>query len=194
MSSSLRSAALAMVCVGALADSALAATPVVARYDVVAVNMSNVGRRGLDTLDITVERWTTDAEFARLRDALFEKGSDSLTDALQKTRPRVGYIRSTSGGLGWNLYFARQEPLPGGGQRVVIATDRPMSFRERANNARSADYDLLIAEIRVDKNGQGQGRLMPMARLNFDDRSRELEIEGYASEPVRLTRVTANTR
>jgi hypothetical protein len=141
-----------------------------------------------------VERWTTDAEFAVLRDALLEKGSDALMEALQKTRPRVGYIRRSSGGLGWHLYFAHQEALAGGGYRVVIATDRPMTFGERANDPRSADYDFLIAELRVGKDGKGQGRLMPMARIAFDDRSRELEIEGYASEPVRLTQVTENKR
>ena len=149
---------------------------------------------GLDSLEITVERWTTDEEFAVLRDALLEKGSDALMDALQKTRPRAGYIRSSSGGLGWHLQYARKEPLPGGGYRVIIATDRPMGFWERANNPRSADYDFLIAELRVAADGKGRGKLLPMARVSFDDRSRELEIEGYASEPVRLTQVTENKR
>ena len=192
MRSSLRSVALAFVCAGTLAASAHAAAPL-ARYHAVAVNMSDVGRRGMDTLDITVERWTTDAEFAALRDALVEKGSDALLDTLQKTR-RAGYIRQSSGGLGWRLQFARKEPLPGGGYRVVIATDRPLGFWERRNNPRSADYEFLIAEMRVDKDGKGQGKLMPMARVHFDDRSHELEIEGYATEPIRLTRVTENTR
>lgn len=188
MTSMLRSVALAFVS-STFAASAQAASPV-ASYHAVAVNMSDVGRRGMDTLDISVERWTTDAELAVLKDALLEKGSDALLDALQKTR-RAGYIRPSSGGLGWRLQFARREPLPEGGYRVVIATDRPLGFWERAHSARSADYEFLIAEIRVDKHGRGQGKLLPMARLSFDDRSRELEIEGYASEPVRLTRVTA---
>jgi hypothetical protein len=192
MTSMLRSVALAVVCAGTVASAAGAAEPV-ARYHAVAVNMSDVGRRGMDTLDISVERWTTDAEFAALKDALVEKGSDALLAALQKTR-RAGYIRQSSGGLGWHLQFARKEPLPGGGYRVVIATDRPLGFWERMNNPRSADYEFLIAEMRVDANGQGQGKLMPMARVTFDERSNELEIEGYATEPVRLTRVTENTR
>lgn len=190
MSSTLRSLMPALACVLALAAPAAAATTPVASYHAVAVNMSDVGTRGVDSLEITVERWTTDEEFAVLRDALLEKGSDALLSALQKTRPRVGYIRRADGGLGWHLYYARKEALPEGGYRVVIATDRPMSFWERTNNPRSADYELLIAEMRVDKDGKGQGQLMPMARVSFDDKSNELEIEGYASQPVRLTQVT----
>jgi hypothetical protein len=192
MTSTLRTLALAFVCAGTLAPAASAAQPV-ATYHAVAVNMSDVGRRGMDTLDIAVERWTTDEEFAVLKDALVEKGSDALLSALQKT-PRAGYIRPSNGGLGWRLQFARREPLPSGGYRVVIATDRPLGFFERRNNPRSADYEFLIAEMRVDAHGKGQGKLMPMARITFDDRNNELEIEGYATEPVRLTRVTENRR
>jgi hypothetical protein len=190
MISTLRSVMAALIGVSALTGSAVAGTPPLASYHAVAVNMSNVGQRGLDTFDITVERWTTDEELGVLGSALLEKGSDALMDALQKTRPRVGYIRRSGGGLGWPLYFARKEESPSGGYRVVIATDRPMTFRERANNPRSADYDFLVAELRVGADGKGHGQLMPMARIDFDEASKDLSIEGYASEPVRLTQVT----
>jgi hypothetical protein len=159
-----------------------------------AVNTSDVGRQAMDTLDIAIERWTTDAEFAKLKDALVEKGSDSLLSELQNVKPRVGYIRRTGGGLGWDLRYARRSELPGGGYRVLFATDRPMSFFERSQNPRSAEYEFLLGEIRIGGNGKGEGKLVPMASVEYDEESRSLQIENYATEPVRLTQVTEEKR
>ena len=44
--------------------------------------------------------------------------------------------------------------------------------------------------MRIGADGTGWGKLIPMARVTFDEKRRVLEIEGYASQPVRLTRVT----
>lgn len=159
-------------------------------FHAVAVNLSNVGRQGMQTLDITIERWTTDAEFANLRDALVEKGSDGLLRELQKVKPRAGSIRSSTGGLGWDVQFAKRNELPGGGHRVVFATDRPMSFYERTTQPRSADYEFLLAEMRIGPDGKGEGKLVPMAKVTYNKAARAIEIENYATEPVRLTEVT----
>ena len=154
----------------------------------VAVNMTGVGAGSVGTLDITIERWSTDQERAKLKDILIEKGSDKLLDALHDMKPRVGFIR-TSQSLGWDLGFARETPLPGGGRRIVIATDRPMSFRERVNKPRSADYEFLLVEIRLDDKGKGQGKLVGAGKIEYNQETNTLEIENYGIEPVRLTQV-----
>jgi hypothetical protein len=148
----------------------------------------------MDNLDIAIERWTTDAEFAKLKDALVEKGGDSLLHELSSVKPRVGYIRRTGGGLGWDLRYARKTDLPSGGYRVVFATDGPMSFAERSTNPRSAEYEFLVGEIRIGRDGKGEGKLVPMASVEYDEESRSIQIENYASEPVRLTQVTEEKR
>jgi hypothetical protein len=160
-----------------------------ATYQAVAVNISNVGQAGMGQLDIRIERWTDEAEFGSLRDALLEKGSDGLLRQLTDLK-RVGTIRSATGGLGWDLRFARRNPLPGGGYRVVFATDRPMSFAERVNQPLSADYEFLLGEIRIGPDGKGEGKLVPRAKVTYNKGSRAIEIENYANEPVRLTKVT----
>jgi hypothetical protein len=50
-------------------------------------------------------------------------------------------------------------------------------------------------EIRVDKNGEGQGKLSIATKVNFDKSKNQIELETYASEPVRLqqVRVTPKT-
>jgi hypothetical protein len=159
-------------------------------FHAVTVNMSNVGKPGMSQVDINIERWTSPEEFQLLRDALLEKGTDGLLSQLQKIKPRVGSIRATNGGLGWDIQFAQRTELPGGGHRVVFATDRPMSFYERVNQPPSADYEFLLGEMRIGADGKGEGKLVPRARIRYNKGSKALEIENYATEPVRLTQVT----
>ena len=137
------------------------------------------------TLDIAIERYTTDAEAARLAAVLADKGPDALLRALQKT-PRVGHIR-TPGSLAWDLHYARMNPLPDGSKRIVFATDRPMNFYELWNRPRSVDYQYLLGQIQLGADNQeGKGTFVPAARVFYNKDGKTIEIENYASQPVRL--------
>jgi hypothetical protein len=153
-----------------------------------AVDMSSPGRHRAGTIDIVIERWSTDEEREQLRTALIEKGSDALLAALQKLKPRAGYISSSSS-LGWDVRYARQQPFGDGGKRVIIATDRPMSFWELRNQPRSVDYEFTLAEIRLTKDGKGTGKLVTAAKITYNKDTRSVEIENYGLEPVRLSEV-----
>jgi len=142
---------------------------------------------GTTVLEIGIERWTTDEEHARLAAVLAEKGPEALMSDLQKVRP-AGYIR-TPGSLRWNVHYARQIPLSDGGRRIVIATDRPMNFYELWHRPRSADYQYLLAEIRLGSDGKGRGTLVPAARIDYHEPTKTIEVENYAAQPVRLTDV-----
>jgi hypothetical protein len=158
-----------------------------------AINLSNVGRPGMQRLELKIERWSTDAETDRLRDALTQKGSDSLLKSVRHIKPRAGFIR-TSTSLGWNLQYARRIEEKDGGYRVVFVTDRPMRFAEVANNLRSAQYEFMMGEIRFPaEGGKGEGKLVPRAKIRFDRKANTIEIEDYATQPVRLTEVRATT-
>jgi len=175
--------------IGAAGLSALA-QPAPVSFRAFAVNMSNVGRTGAESIDIKIERWTTDAEAAQLRDALIEKDSDALLKQVHKIKPRAGTIRSANGGLGWDIQYARRTELASGGYRVVFGTDRPMSFFEAANRPRSADYEYLWAELRIGPDGEGEGKLVPRGKITYDKDKRVVELENYANLPVQLTKVT----
>lgn len=177
----------------AWSGAALAAKPV-EELRAFAVNMSNtsrVGGRNSGTVDITINRWTTDAERDRLVDAVKEKGADGLLDALRKM-DEIGHIQS-AGSLGYPLRFARETPLEGGGRRIIIGTDRRMSFLELRDQPRTVDYPFMIMDIRLKADGKGEGKLMPLAKITTD-RDHIVEIENYASEPVRLTSVESKTQ
>jgi hypothetical protein len=172
----------------ALPAAARAAEPVLS-LRAFAVNMSGVGAGRAGTLDIVVERWSTEEERNKLRAVLVERGGEALIDTLRDdVKDRTGYIR-TSRSLGWDLKFARELPLPDGGRRIILATDRPMSFAELRNQPRSSEYEFLLIEIRLDKDGKGQGKLAGGAKVEFDKESNTVEIENYGIEPVRLTEV-----
>jgi hypothetical protein len=181
-----------LLALGVLAAWASGPTPAGAaepalRLRALAVNISGFGRADAQTLDIVIERWSTDAERKTLMDTLKEKG-DKLLDVLQKIKPRAGYIR-TATSLGWNIQFARQEALKTGGKRIILATDRPMSFYELLNDTRSADYEFMFCEIRLGADGKGEGKLSTAAKIRWIDYDKAMEIEDYAIEPVRLTQV-----
>jgi hypothetical protein len=153
-----------------------------------AVNMGGADRARAGTLEIAIERWSTDEERDRLCAILRESGADALLSALQKVKPRAGYIR-TSSSLGWDIHYAREEPVGDGGRRVIIATDRPMRLWELWNQTRSVDYDFMLAEIRLNKDGKGEGKLAPAAKISWNAGTNTIEIENYGIEPVRLTEV-----
>jgi len=156
--------------------------------DAVAVSMGGVtSRSGTMPITIHIDRWSTDQDAARLKDAVVEKGDDALMSALKKGKP-VGNLSAT-GHLGWDIHYAHQVALPGGGRRIVFATDRPMSFAERTSGARSSDYEYLVGEVRVGADGKGQGTLVPRANVMYDGENNTISIENYDSMPVRLTNV-----
>jgi len=170
-----------------VASPASAKEEAILRLRAFAVDLNN--RAQTSTLDIVIERWSTPEEASRLKAVFLERGDDKLLSALQKTKPRCGYVR-TSTSLGWDIYFARETPLPDGGRKIVLASDRPVSMWEARNSGRSMDYQFSLAEIRLPKEGKGQGKAIPYAQLSFNKDTNTLEIENYQREPVRLNEVT----
>jgi hypothetical protein len=155
------------------------------------VNMSNVGSTNAGRIEIVIERWSSERERDELIATLKDEGSDALLSKLQKM-PRVGYIRDANGAsVGWDLHFARERKLDDGGRQIVLATDRPISAWEAFNRPRSADYEFTLADIRFDGDGKGVGKLAVAAKITTNPKTGTIEIENFASEPVRLTTVTS---
>jgi len=146
------------------------------------------GKAGVIHIDIY--RWSTDEEREALLTTLVEFGPDKLLDALEKIRPPVGSIR-TSTSLAYDLYYARNNSQPDGSRRIVLATNRRVSSREAASNTRSMQYQFTLVEIHLDKDGKGEGKLVPAAKVSWDKATKKIEIENYNALPVDLTTVTA---
>ena len=152
------------------------------RYTATAVNMNN-GAAG--NIDITVNRWSTDQERDALMSVMLEKGPEKLLDALQDVRP-VGHF-GAPGNLSWDLRFARRTPLPDGGERVVLVTDRRIGIWEAANQPRSIDYPFTVIELRLNPDGQGEGKMTIATKVIPDKEHNTITLENYNIQPVQLT-------
>jgi hypothetical protein len=157
-----------------------------------AMNFTGVGSGGSGQLDLIIERWSTDQEREQLQGVLAEKGGTGLLQALLQIKPRVGYIRSFRLPT-WEVQFAQSSPLPDGGRRIVLATDRPLTAAERSKHNRTEEYEFLLVEIRLDKQGKGEGRTAEGTKVRFNKETHSLEIDQYSAEPVKLINVEVFT-
>src|SRR5262245_53687668 len=125
-------------------------------FSAFAVNMGTAfglpSRTQSAVLQITIERWSTDAERQELITAFTEKGSD-------------------------------------GGRRILIATDRPIGFREARDQPRTIDCPFTLIEMRLDKDDKGEGKMSLATKIAVSRDKQHIELENYSTEPVRLTSI-----
>lgn len=180
-------AALVVLAVPMLASTAAAKDKTILFLDCFAVQMDS-GRTG--NIEVGIERWSEPGELDTLKTVLVEQGTDKLLKAVQKLKPRAGFIR-TPNSLGWDVHFAQQTPLPGGGTKVVFVTDRPIRGLEAMRDDRSMDYQFILSEIRLDKDGgkKGEGTYVGAGKVTYNKEKNSIEIENYGTQPVRLNLV-----
>ena len=161
-----------------------------------AISMGTVATGRNTVIDINITRWSTAKERETLITAFLEKGQDGLLRALQRLpvhgRFRIpGWMGPDPQGwrLGWNLRYAMYQPGEDGGHRILIATDRQMSFAEVRNQPRTVDYPFTLIEIRLNKDGEGEGKAAVATKISLDKKKNAIELENYSSEPVRLQQV-----
>jgi hypothetical protein len=158
------------------------------KFSAVAVNLDGMtARTGLASIEIGINRWSTTSEREQLFKTAVEKGAERLLDVLQDMRP-VGYIR-TPGSLAYDLRFAYRMPADEGGDRIVLATDRYISFWEAANRPRSFDYPFMLIELRIKPDGEGEGKMSIATKIIPDKRHNTLVLENYGTQPIMLNRV-----
>lgn len=154
-------------------------------FTATAIVNNNLGA-GAGRVIVRVERWSSEAERARLTAAL-AKGPDALLDALRDLKS-VGTIR-TPDSLGYDLRYAHQDPGEDGGRHVIIATDRPIGFWEAANQPRTINYPFTVLQMELDKGGQGKGTMSVATKVIV--RHNTVELEDFASSPVMLNDIRA---
>lgn len=154
-------------------------------FTALAVNMGNIGPTQPVVVDIAIRRWMSEEERGQLITTLIEKGSEAFLEALQKTKP-VGTIR-TPDSIGYDLRYAQESPDPAGGRRIVIITDRPISFWEARSQPRTIDYRFTTIELRMKPGGRGEGKLSIATKVTPVGKT--IYLEDYATQPVTLQNV-----
>ena len=154
------------------------------RFTATAININN-GQAG--NIDITVNRWSTDKQRDALMQTVAEKGPEKLLDVLQGM-PVMGHF-GAPGNLSWDIHFARRMPLPDGGERIVLVTDRRIGFWEARNQPRSIDYPFTVIDLRLNRDGEGEGKMSIATKVIYNKKDNMIELENFETQPVLLKNV-----
>jgi hypothetical protein len=155
-------------------------------FTAVAIVNNNLAS-GAGTVLIRVTRWSAEAETEQLLTTLKTKGPDKLLDELSGMKS-VGTIR-TPDSLAYDLRYAHQSPAEDGGRQIVLATDRPIGFWERARQPRTIQYPFTVIQMQIGADGRGKGTLSYETRISAHGKN--IVLENYATQPVMLTDIKA---
>jgi hypothetical protein len=159
-----------------------------------ALSMSTAAPGANQTIQITINRWSSGPQRERLIEVFFSKGQDALKRALED-EPELGRFNfpgymgpdpNNTMRLGTTIHYAWSHPGEDGGRRIIVITPRVIGFREQVNQPRTVDYPFTLFEMRFDRNGKGVGKMAVATAINFDKKKQVIELENYSSEPVRL--------
>lgn len=110
----------------------------------------------------------------------------SLFTALQNG-PVLGYLW-TSEVTGYAIRFAYKLPLPDGGQRIILATDRRLGASNGSwkpvGGATPTEYEFTVMELRLNPKGDGEGKASLTGKVTVDATAKSIALEGYDTLPV----------
>jgi hypothetical protein len=114
----------------------------------------------------------------------------NLTAAINSS-PTVGYIW-TNEVVGYSIKYAFHAPLPDGGERIILATDRRLGAYNSAwkpAGSTPTDYEFTVVEMRLDPKGLGEGKTSLTAKVAVDNDAKTIALETYSTTPATLQSV-----
>lgn len=154
-------------------------------YSAVAIGTGGTFGGRTIQFDFRVTRYTSDKEVQKLAQLLAEKGQDDLRRALEKED--VGRINPT-GTVGNQIAVARKR-RSGSDTIITIVTARNMPFIELYRGGRTTDYPFGFLQVKLNKQGQGIGQIMVAAKIRFDKKKGNYEIESYGNQYIKAGNV-----
>jgi hypothetical protein len=182
-------AALSVLAVAVLvgdASASLRPRPV-EQFTATIVIASSPARTAFRTMDIVIGRWSTDVEHHMLETALLEKGWVEFLDQLCTVAP-VGSV-ATIDGRDIAIRYAWQVVDRGGRRRVFVATDEPITLVNPLAGRSSLADSFMFLELRMGRDGDGEGKLSEAAQLSVDESQDVIELRDYTSRPLHLVMV-----
>jgi hypothetical protein len=154
------------------------------------VAMGTGGSVGGKTIsfDFRVTQYTTDEELQNFAQLVKDKGTDALRRALEKEdKGRISAVGSTG-----NQIAVARKRQQGSETIITIVTARNMPFVELYNNGRTTDYPFGYLQVKLDSTGKGSGQIMAAARIRFDKKKGQYEIESFGNQYIKATNVRPN--
>jgi len=117
----------------------------------------------------------------------------AFTAALGRS-PTIGYIW-TNDVAGYSIKYAWRSALPGGTQRIVLASDRRLGAYTGAwkttGPATETDYAFTLIELRVNPDGSLEGKTSLTNKILLDADAKTVALEDYAAAAASLTATSA---
>lgn len=135
--------------------------------------------------DFRVKKYTTDEEVQKFAQLVKGQGTDALRRALEKEdNGRINAVGST----GNQIAIARKRQQ-GSDTIITIITARNMSFVELYRSGRTTDYPFGYLQVKLDTNGKGAGQIMAAAKIRFDKKQGQYQIESYGNQYIKAVNV-----
>jgi hypothetical protein len=144
----------------------------------------SVGGKSIQ-FDFRISQYTTDEEVQKFAELVKEQGTDALRRALEKEdKGRISPVGSTG-----NQIAVARKRQQGTDTIITIVTARTMPFLELTRGGRSRDYPFGYLQVKLDDKGQGTGQIMAAAKIRFDKKKGQHEIESFGNQYIKATNV-----
>ena len=100
----------------------------------------------------------------------------------------MGFIW-TDGVTGYSIKYAWRSPTTEKTERIVLVTDRRLDSHATdwvSVSSAAADADFTVIEMRIDRQGAGEGKTSLTTKIAIDTESETLALENYAAAPAWL--------
>ena len=149
----------------------------------------NGARAATAFFNLKINGETSDEQARQYLAVLQQNGQDKALDAIRKND--LGSF-SLDNQLGRTLNVVRESNVDGK-RRLFIVFERWERFAELRGGYRSLDYPFGVIELYIDDaTGKGEGTYIAAAKIRWIDDKNQIEVENFATYPVKLTTVIKN--
>lgn len=154
-------------------------------YSAVAVGTGGAVGGKTMLFDFRITQYTTDEELQNFAQLVKDKGTDALRSALEKEdKGRINAVGSTG-----NQIAVARKRQQGSDTIITIVTARNMPFVELYRGGRTRDYPFGYLQVKLDATGKGTGQIMVAAKIRFDKKKGQHEIESFGNQYIKATNV-----
>jgi hypothetical protein len=155
------------------------------RFSALAVNLRE-GSLQTTLIDVSVERWSDEAEQARYLEILRMQGTLALFEAF-RSAGRAGHL-SMPDRVEIDVEYAVSTDRADGSRRILLVGYRNVSLNEQGNNTSRSRFRFIVIELRLKPKGDGDGVLAMQADVSIG-KNGELQFEDFASPSILLKKV-----
>jgi hypothetical protein len=135
--------------------------------------------------DFRITQYTTDEEVQKFAQLVKDSGTTALRRALEKEdKGRINAVGSTG-----NQIAVARKRQQGENTIITIVTARNMPFVELYNGGRTTDYPFGFLQVTLNPKGEGIGQIMAAAKIRFDKKKGNYEIESFGNQYIKATNV-----